>query len=109
MLSIADASAPEGNKGKSMLSLTVTLSRSISESVTVKYATADGTALAKSDYTATSGTLTFSPGQTTRTIAVALKVDRKREPNETFTVRLSSAVGATIDDAVATATIANDD
>jgi chitinase len=75
----------------------------------VSFATIDGTALAKQDYTATSGTLTFQPGQTSRTIPLAIKGDRKREPNETFTVELSSAVGATIYEWRATVTILNDD
>jgi hypothetical protein len=61
------------------------------------------------DYYAATGTLTFWPGQTQGTISVSIKTDRKREPNDTFTVQLSNAVGATIDDGVATATIVNDD
>jgi hypothetical protein len=108
-LSIADDSVWEGNKGTTRVDLTVTLSRSISDVVTVRYATASGTAVATSDYTSTSGTLTFQPGQTSRMISIAIKGDRKREPNETFSVQLSNSVGATIADAVATATILNDD
>jgi endoglucanase len=53
--------------------------------------------------------LTFQPGETSRTISVSIKGDRKREANETFSVQLSNAVGATIDDGVATVTILNDD
>ena len=109
LLAVADASILEGNKGTSRLDLKVTLSRSSTQVVTVQYATANGTALAKSDYTATSGTLTFRPGQTSRTISISIVTDRKRESNETFTVKLSNAVGATVDDGVATATIVNDD
>ena len=108
-LSIADGSVLEGKKGTRRLHLNVTLSWSSSDVVTVGYATAAGTALANSDYTATSGTLTFLPGQTSGTISISIKGDREREPNETFTVQLSSAVGATLDDGVATATILNDD
>jgi hypothetical protein len=108
-LSIQDGSVREGNKGTSRLVLTVTLSRNSHDVVTVDYQTADGTPLATSDYSATSGTLTFLPGQTSRTIAISIKGDRKREPNETFSVKLSNAVGATINDAVGTATILNDD
>ncbi len=108
-LSTADASVLEGNKGTTRLDLTVTLSRSITESVTVKYATADGTAQKKSDYTATSGTLTIPPGQTQGMISIAIKADRKRERDETFSVQLSNAVGATIADGAATTTILNDD
>jgi hypothetical protein len=108
-LIIADGSVREGNKGTTRLELTVTLSRSIKDVVTVNYATANGTALATSDYTATKGTLTFQPGQTSRTIAISIITDRKREKNETFSVKLSNAVGATINDGTATATILNDD
>jgi hypothetical protein len=86
----------------------VTLSSSTANPVTVNYATQNGTAVA-SDYAATSGTLTILPGETQGTIAIAIKGDRKREPNETFSVQLSNAVGATINDGVATATILNDD
>ena len=108
-LSIADGSAREGNKGTSRLDLTVTLSRTISDVVTMNYATANGTAQTKSDYTATSGTLTVQAGQTQGTVSLAIKADRKREKNETFTVQLSNAVGATIEDGSATVTILNDD
>jgi hypothetical protein len=108
-LSIADALVREGNKGTSRLNLMVTLSRSVTDAVSVQYATVNGTAQAKSDYTATTGTLTFQPGETSRTITVSIKGDRKRELNETFSVELSNADGATIADGVATAMIVNDD
>jgi hypothetical protein len=108
-LSIADVSVGEGNKGTTRLLLTVTLSSIAEDLVMVNFITADGTALAKQDYSATSGTLLFQPGQTSRTISLAIKADRKREPNETFSVRLSNAGGATINDETATVTILNDD
>jgi hypothetical protein len=109
VVAVADASTLEGNKGTSRLGLTITLSQRSSQLVTVNYATANGTALAKSDYLATSGTLTFLPGETSRTISVWIKGDRKREANETFSVILSNAVGATIEDGSAAVTILNDD
>lgn len=108
-LSILDGSVPEGNKGSTSLNLTVTLSKSSSDQVTVDYRTSNGTALANNDYYASHSTLTFSPGQTSRTITILIKTDRKREPNETFTVTLSNPVGATIADGTAIATILNDD
>ncbi len=108
-LRILDGSVREGNRGTNRLDLTVTLSRTSSDMVSVNYATASGTALVNKDYYATSGTLTFWPGQTQGTISIPIKTDRKRERNETFSVQLSNAVGATIDDGVATATILNDD
>ncbi|HMO16190.1 MAG TPA: Calx-beta domain-containing protein [Pirellulaceae bacterium] len=109
VLAIADASVWEGNNGWSQVAVTVTLSSGSSQAITVSYRTVDGTAKAKEDYNATSGTLTFLPGQTSRTISVAIKGDRKREPDETFFVELSNAVGAAIDDGSATVTILNDD
>jgi hypothetical protein len=108
-LSIADASVREGDRGTTNLTLTVTRSGNSGVQVTVQYRTADGTASSKDDYSSVGGTLTFQPAQTSRIIAVPVKGDRKREPNETFTVKLSSAVGATINSAVATVTILNDD
>lgn len=108
-LSIADASILEGNKGTTLLDLTVTLSNISSDVVTVNYTTANGTALAKSDYNAASGTLSIQPGQTQGTISIEIKGDRKWEPDETFFVQFSNAVGATINDGTATVTIVNDD
>jgi Calx-beta domain-containing protein len=77
--------------------------------VMVNYATADGTAVAGSDYVATSGTLTFAPGTTTQNITVLVNGDVVAEPNETFFVNLSSPVNATIADAQGVGTILNDD
>ena len=114
-VSIADASKLEGNRGTQALSLTVSLSSPASETVSVQYQTIDGTATSigtkksPADYSAASGTLTFQPGQTSKTISVQIIGDRKREANETFTLQLSNAVGANISDATATATILNDD
>lgn len=109
VLAVADASVLEGDRGTRRLDLTVTLSQRSDSKVTVRYATADGTAVAKQDYTSASGTLTFLPGETSCTISIAVNGDRKREANETFSVQLSNAVGATIKDGNATATILNDD
>ena len=108
-LSIGDASVVEGNRGSSNLRFTVSRSSSSEGTVSVSYRTVAGTALAKSDYTAASGTLTFPTGVSSQTITIAVTGDRKREPNETFTVELLNPVGATISDAVATGTILNDD
>jgi uncharacterized protein len=91
-LSIGNATAMEGQTA----TLTVTLSRPSAGPVTVAYATADGTAVAGSDYAAASGTLTFAPGQTATTINVVLPDDSVFEGTETFTVTLSGPVGAEI-------------
>ena len=77
--------------------------------VSVDYATSDGTALETDDYIATSGTLSFSPGQTTKTITFYLIADQVYEPDETFTITLSNPVNATIQQAARVLTIVNDD
>ena len=87
----------------------VSLSEQSSETVTVAFATANGTALAGTDYSATSGTLTFSPGQVTQTISVSVTSDTLDEEDETFLVNLSNASGATIADGQATGSINDDD
>jgi hypothetical protein len=108
-LSIGDSSVVEGDRGRSQLQFTVSRSGSGEGTVSVDYRTVAGTALAKSDYTAASGTLTFPPGVWSQTITITVKTDRKREPDETFTVELFSTFGGTVDDAVATGMILNDD
>ena len=109
-LSINDATGAEGNSGTTPLTFTVTLSAAPGASmVTVAYATADGSATAPQDYTATSGTLTFSGTTTTQTISVPVVGDTAVELTETFQVVLSAPAGATIADGNATGTISNDD
>jgi len=75
----------------------------------VNFATANGSAIAGEDYNAASGTLVFDAGETTRTIVVGVTGDRKREPDESFSVNLSGASGATIFDGSGTGVIRNDD
>ena len=108
-VSIADATKTEGSSGTSNLGFTVTLSKAATSTVTVKYATSNGTATAGQDYTAGSGTITFSAGQTSKTVNVAVIGDTTVEPDETFTVTLSSPSGATVSRATVTGTISNDD
>ena len=108
-LSVNDASATEGNSGTSSLSFTVTLSAASGQTVTVAYATANGTATSGSDYTAASGTLTFAAGETSKSVAVTVAGDALNEANETFTLSLSTPTNATIGDATGTGTISNDD
>jgi LmbE family N-acetylglucosaminyl deacetylase len=109
-LTINDVTVTEGNTGSVNATFTVTLSSAHTETVTVDYATANGTATSGQDYTAVPvTTLTFTPGQTTRTITVAVLGDVATEPNETFFVNLTSPVNATIADAQGAGTISNDD
>ena len=105
--SVADARATEG--GDSALVFVVTLDRAASGTVTVSYATADGTAAGGEDYEAASGTLAFAAGETEKTVRVRTTDDSMNEEDETFTLRLSSPANATLGDAVATGTIADDD
>ena len=88
---------------------TVTLSRTSTQTVTVDYATADGTAQQGSDYTAASGTLQFAPGEASKTIPVPTVDDTVEEQTEIFTITLSNPAGATIQDGTATGTITDDD
>lgn len=99
----------EGNSGTKVVSFPVTLSNASSQSVTVRYATADGTASSGSDYVARTGTVTFAPGQTTATISVTVNGDTTVEPDEDFTVTLSAPTNSTIATATATAVIGDDD
>jgi methionine-rich copper-binding protein CopC len=108
-VTISDAQMLEGDSGQQAMEFEVTLSESSEETVTVDYATADGTAKAGSDYAAASGTLTFQPGQTSQTVIVSITGDKTVEPDETFTVRLSNPANATLADSQATGTILNDD
>lgn len=108
-LSVSDVTVTEGNSGTTTARFTVTLSAAAAGTVTVRYATADQTAKAGTDYTAASGLLTFSPGQTAKTVSVAVRGDTLYEPNETFLLTLSTPSGATVATAAATGIIKNDD
>ena len=104
-LSVSDAEASEEND--STIDFVVKLNPARSESVSVNYATANGTATAGEDYTATSGTLTFAGGETSKTVSVPITDDTIDDDNETLTLTLSNASGADIADAQATGTIRN--
>jgi len=77
-------------------SITVKLSGPSSQAVTVNYATGGGSATAGSDYTATSGTLTFNPGETSKTFVVPIVNDTLRESTETISLALSNPVNAAL-------------
>ncbi|MBI2391069.1 MAG: hypothetical protein HYV09_15865 [Deltaproteobacteria bacterium] len=109
-LSINDVTVTEGNGGTTTATFTVTLSASMPGTVTVNYATSNGTAIAGSDYTAATGTLTFAPGTTSQTVTVTVTGDTLDENNEFFWVNLSGATGgATIADAQGWCQINDDD
>ncbi|MEI6699483.1 MAG: Calx-beta domain-containing protein [Mycobacteriaceae bacterium] len=104
-VSVAGVTAAEPASGTAQAGFTVTLSKASTTPVTVGYATTSGTATAGSDFTATTGTLTFAPGVVSQQINVPILADTVVEPSETFTVTLSKPSGATITTATATATI----
>ena len=108
-LAIADVTVSEGDSGTGDAVFNVSLSEAGGEMVTVGFATADGTAIAGTDYQAASGTLTFTVGETALQITVSVIGDIVREPDETFVVTLSDPQNATLADATATGTIATDD
>jgi hypothetical protein len=87
------------------VAFTLTLSAASTTPVTVRYATENGTATAGSDYTATTGTVTFAAGQTTTTVYVAVMADALAEPDELFYLKLSDPTGATLGVISATGTI----
>src|SRR5262249_2087826 len=104
-LQISDTAVTEGNTGTVAATFVVTLSKLSTETVSVAYATADGSATAGSDYQAASGTLTFAPGETSTTITVLVNSDRLPEPTEAFVVNLSSPTNAIIVDGQGQGTI----
>lgn len=108
-LTISDASAAEGNTGTANMAFTVTLSQVSGAPVLVGYSTSNGTATAVADYLASSGTITFTPGQISKTVNISVVGDTAIELNETFTVTLSKPSHATLARAVGTGTIVNDD
>ena len=108
-ISIADLSTREGNGEHNHFMFVVTLDKASSVPVTVQYKTVDGSAAGGVDYAASTGTVTFAPGTTSQMIHVDIQGDSVAEADETFTVELSSPVGATIADGSGTGSITNDD
>ena len=108
-LSIADVTVTEGNSGTLNAALVVTLSHASAQTVTVNYATANGTAVAPGDYTARTGSLSFAPGTTTAQVTVPVVGDTRNEINETLTVRLSGATNAALADSTGIVTIVDND
>ena len=106
-MSVSDARVEEA--AGAAVAFAVTLSRAASARVTVDYQTRDGSAQAGEDYRAASGTLTFSAGESSKTIEVAVLDDAHDEGEETFTLALSNVSGARLEDAEATGTIENTD
>jgi hypothetical protein len=108
-LSIADASITEGDAGTTNASFILTLSAASGQPIVVTYSTVNATATAPGDYTAAaSQTATFNPGETSKTISVPVVGDTLDEPNETFTVNISTPT-ATLADGQGMGTITDND
>ena len=89
-ITIAPASALEGDSGSADMTFTVTLAKAVTEAVTINYATSDGTAIAGQDYTAVSnGSVTIAAGNTTAEFTVSVTGDETDELDETFNVTIS--------------------
>jgi len=109
-LSIADPPPVlEGNSGTTNVPFTVSLSAPSAVTVTVNWNTANGTAVADSDFASASGQLTFTPGQTVKVVSVGVNGDTVDEPDETFAALLSSPDNATTLDPMGQGTITDDD
>ena len=105
-LRIAGATVNEGEP----VAFVVSLEPASGKPVTVSYETGDGTAKAGEDYTAVAATkLTFTAGETAKTVSVATAEDTRNEGQEEFTVTLSGQTNATLGTSIATGTIADDD
>jgi len=108
-ISITDATVTEGNSGTVTATFQVDLSAPSSQPVSVTFSTANRTASAGTDYVGTSGSLTFDPGETTKTITVVVEGNNTLELDKTFVVNLTSATNAFIADGQGVGTIVNDD
>jgi hypothetical protein len=95
-ITIASATVTEGNVGTVNAVFNVTLSVPSGNTITVNFATADGSAVAPGDYVALSGVVTFNPGEISKQITIQVVGDLLVEANETYSVNLSSPTNATI-------------
>ncbi|HWT02705.1 MAG TPA: Calx-beta domain-containing protein [Pyrinomonadaceae bacterium] len=109
-ISVNDVPFIEHNAGEAAVSFTVKLSRASAETVTVRYGTSNRTATSPADFVAVPGTtLTFAPGETSKTVAVMVKGDLIDEADETFRLLLASPTGAVIADNEGVCTIVDND
>jgi hypothetical protein len=111
-ISIGDVTRAEGKRNKTTtFTFTVTLSVAYDQPVTMSFSTLNGTATTgDNDYVAKSGTLTFAPGETTKTIAIVVVGDSRRESNESFYLDLSgNSTNSVLDKMRGIGTIFNDD
>src|SRR5262249_18715835 len=93
---IYGTSVPEGNSGQTAVQLNVSLPVPSDRTITIDHLTEDETAVATSDYVAASGTLTFGPGQTSKTVTVFVNGDVIDESDEVFVVALTNPTGGAV-------------
>lgn len=93
-VSINDATVVEGNSGTTAAVFTISLSAPSGKTVQIGYASADDTAVSPADYAATSGSLTFAPGETSKTVTVQVVGETLPETNETFGLNIVSGTNA---------------
>jgi Calx-beta domain len=108
-ISVRDASVAEGNSGTTQMAFVVTLSGPSAQSVSCSFVTANGTATAGSDYIATSGALTFAPGEVEKPVVVLVNGDTVDEVQETFFLDISNVQNATVNSSRGTGFIVDDD
>lgn len=110
VVSINNISLPENNTGESAFEFTLSLNKASSQPVTVTYSTIEGLAKAGEDYrSVTNQSATFQPNELTKKIIITIIADDQREADEDFTVMLTGAINATIQQHKATGVIVNDD
>jgi hypothetical protein len=107
--SAADVALQEGTGATTTHQITVSLTRSYTTNVSVAYKTIDGEAVAGSDYEAATGTLVFSPGQTSKTIPLRVTGDTVLEDSERLTLQLRTTAGCSSVIRTATITIVDDE
>jgi hypothetical protein len=108
-ISVHDAVVVEGNSGTTQATFVVALSAATSQSVSFSFATSNGTATAGADYIATSGALTFAPGEVEKPVVVLVNGDTVDETQETFFLDISNVQNATVSSSRGTGFIGDDD
>jgi Calx-beta domain len=108
-ISVRDAVVVEGNASTTQATFVVALSGPTSQSVSFSFATSNGTATAGSDYIASSGALTFAPGEVEKPVVVLVNGDTVDEAQETYFLDISNVQNATVSSSRGTGFIVDDD
>jgi hypothetical protein len=108
-ISVRDVVVVEGNSGTTQATFVIALSAVSSQSVSCSFATSNGTATAGSDYTATSGSVTFAPGEVEKPVVALVNGDTVDEQQETFFLDISNVQNANVSSSRGTAFIVDDD